>query len=77
MKALAQIDLQRTRNLLVPVPCARRRAETAAILAKRMVIVPQRPYQALAEPNPPGFRMVRNFVVDCGVRIIPALGGSP
>jgi len=30
---------------------------------ERALIMPERPYQALAERNPPGFRDVRKFVV--------------
>lgn len=38
----------------------------------RMVILPERPYQVLAELNPPGFRDLRKFVVGDGGRILPA-----
>jgi hypothetical protein len=37
-----------------------------------MVILPERPYQVLADLNPPGFRDVRKFVVGAGDRIMPA-----
>ena len=47
-------------------------AETGATRVERMVILPERPYQVLAELNPPGFRDVRKFVVGTGGRIIPA-----
>lgn len=46
--------------------------ETGATRTERMVILPERPYQVLAELNPPGFRDVRKFVVGDGGRIIPA-----
>ena len=35
-----------------------------------MIVLPERPYQALAEKNPPGFVAVRKFVVGAGGRII-------
>jgi hypothetical protein len=47
-------------------------ADTGTTRTERMVILPERPYQALAELNPPGFRSVRKFVVGAGDRIIPA-----
>ncbi len=53
-------------------PFSGRGADTGATRTERMVILPERPYQALAELNPPGFRSVRKFVVGAGDRIIPA-----
>jgi hypothetical protein len=53
-------------------PFAGRGVETGATKTERMVILPERPYQVLAERNPPGFRDVRKFVVGAGGRIIPA-----
>jgi hypothetical protein len=47
-------------------------ADTGVTRMERMVILPERPYQVLAELNPPGFRDVRKFVVGDGGRIIPA-----
>ena len=47
-------------------------ADSGATRTERMVILPERPYQVLAELNPPGFRDVRKFVVGDGGRIIPA-----
>ena len=47
-------------------------AETGATKTERMVILPERPYQVLAELNPPGFRDVRKFVVNEAGRIMPA-----
>ncbi len=38
-------------------------AETGATQTQRAIILPQRPYQVLAERNPPGFADVRKFVV--------------
>ena len=53
-------------------PFAGRGADTGATRTERMVILPERPYQALADLNPPGFRDVRKFVVSENGRIIPA-----
>ena len=53
-------------------PFSSRGVDTGATRTERMVILPERPYQALAELNPPGFRSVRKFVVGAGDRIIPA-----
>ena len=47
-------------------------ADTGATKTERMVILPERPYQVLAELNPPGFRDVRKFVVNEAGRIMPA-----
>ena len=47
-------------------------ADSGATKTERMVILPERPYQVLAELNPPGFRDVRKFVVGDGGRIMPA-----
>lgn len=60
------------REIFALDPFAGRGAETGATRTERMVILPERPYQALAELNPPGFRDVRKFVVGEGGRIIPA-----
>ncbi|PTV96414.1 hypothetical protein C8J27_102208 [Rhodobacter aestuarii] len=45
-------------------------AERGATRMRRALILPQRPYQALAELNPPGFADVRKFVVGAGDRVI-------
>ncbi|MBL4918319.1 hypothetical protein JL811_13915 [Tabrizicola sp. DMG-N-6] len=45
--------------------------DIGATKLERMIVLPERPYQALAELNPPGFRDVRKFVVGAGGRIIP------
>lgn len=45
-------------------------AETGASRMERSLIMPERPYQALAERNPPGFRDVRKFVVSGGGRVL-------
>ncbi|MFD2174398.1 hypothetical protein [Rhodobacter lacus] len=45
-------------------------AERGATRMRRALILPQRPYQALAELNPPGFAEVRKFVVGAGDRVL-------
>lgn len=45
--------------------------ETGATRTERMIILPERPYQALAELNPPGFAEIRKFVVGAGGRLVP------
>lgn len=45
-------------------------AETGATRLERSIILPQRPYQALEERRPPGFRDVRKFVVGAGGRVL-------
>lgn len=45
-------------------------AETGATETQRSIILPQRPYQALAELDPPGFRAVRKFVVSPAGRVL-------
>ncbi|GGE16118.1 hypothetical protein SAMN05421774_104201 [Gemmobacter megaterium] len=44
-------------------PFMGRGAETGASATHRFVILPERPYQVLAERNPPGFHDVTRFVV--------------
>jgi hypothetical protein len=51
---------------------AGRGADTGATGTERMVILPERPFQVLAERNPPGFADVRKFVVGAGGRILPS-----
>jgi hypothetical protein len=51
---------------------AGRGAETGTTRTERMVILPERPFQVLAERNPPGFADIRKFVVGAGGRIIPS-----
>jgi hypothetical protein len=46
-------------------------ADIGATAMDRMLIMPERPYQALAERNPPGFAGVRKFVVGAGGRVLP------
>ncbi|WP_050527993.1 hypothetical protein [Pseudorhodobacter aquimaris] len=45
-------------------------ADIGATAMTRMLIMPERPYQALAEKRPAGFADVRKFVVGAGGRII-------
>ena len=45
-------------------------AESGATRTERAIILPQRPFQALAELQPPGFRDVRKFVVSPGGRVL-------
>jgi hypothetical protein len=47
--------------------------DTGTTKMERMVILPEQPYQALVELDPPGFRDLRKFVVGKGGRIIPAM----
>jgi hypothetical protein len=47
-------------------------ADSGTTKTERMVILPERPYQVLAELNPAGLRDLRKFVVGEGGRIIPA-----
>jgi hypothetical protein len=51
---------------------AGRGAETGTTRTERMVILPERPFQVLAERNPPGFAGVRKFVAGAGGRILPS-----
>ena len=51
-------------------PFAGRGAETGTTTTERMVILPERPFQALAEMNPPGFGSVRKFVVNEAGRVL-------
>ena len=60
------------RQIFALDPFAGRGADTGATSTERMVVLPERPYQALAELDPPGFRAVRKFVVGAGGRFISA-----
>lgn len=51
-------------------PFGGRGAETGVTDMRRAIILPQRPYQILAERNPPGFADVRKFVVSPGGRVL-------
>ncbi|MBV1867325.1 MAG: hypothetical protein KUG69_05395 [Marinosulfonomonas sp.] len=58
------------REIFALDPFAGRGADTGATRTERAVILPERPYQALAELDPPGFRDVRKFVVGAGGRVL-------
>lgn len=51
-------------------PFAGQGPDTGATRMERSLIMPQRPYQALAERDPPGFSDVRKFVVGAGGRVL-------
>lgn len=48
------------------------KADSGATRTEQFVILPEIPYQMLAERNPPGFRAVTRFVVGAGGRVIKA-----
>lgn len=58
------------REIFALDPFAGKGAETGATAMERALIMPQRPFQALAERNPPGFRDVRKFVVNPQGRVL-------
>ncbi|MFC3088305.1 hypothetical protein [Tabrizicola soli] len=47
--------------------------ELGATRQERMIILPEKPYQVLAEQNPKGLQGLRKFVVGAGGRLIPTL----
>ena len=51
-------------------PFAGRGADTGATRMERAIIMPQRPFQALEERDPPGFSSVRKFVVNSSGRVL-------
>jgi YD repeat-containing protein len=51
-------------------PFASRGAETGTTRMERSIVLPQRPYQALEELDPPGFGTVRKFVVSPAGRVL-------
>ncbi len=51
-------------------PFAAQGAETGATRITRSIILPQRPFQVLAEKDPQGFRSVRKFVVGKEGRVL-------
>ncbi len=51
-------------------PFTGRGVDTGSTRTERAVILPERPYQVLAELDPPGFRDVRKFVVSPQGRVI-------
>jgi len=58
------------REIFALDPFSGRGADSGATRMERSIILPQRPYQVLAEKNPPGFRDVRKFVVSPGGRVL-------
>ena len=58
------------RQIFALDPFAGGGAETGASRMERSLIMPERPYQALAERNPAGFRDVRKFVVSDTGRVL-------
>lgn len=51
-------------------PFGGRGVDTGATRTERSIILPERPYQVLAEKNPPGFGAVRKFVVSPNGRVL-------
>ena len=51
-------------------PFGGRGVDTGATRTERAIILPQRPFQVLAEQNPPGFADVRKFVVSPQGRVL-------
>ncbi|SMC12663.1 hypothetical protein ROA7745_02492 [Roseovarius aestuarii] len=51
-------------------PFSGRGADTGATRTERAVILPERPYQVLAERNPPGFTSVTKYVVNPSGRVL-------
>ncbi len=51
-------------------PFGGRGAETGTTRMQRSIILPQRPFQVLAERNPPGFESVRKYVVSDAGRVL-------
>jgi len=58
------------REIFALDPFAGRGAETGATHTSRAIILPERPYQVLAERRPPGFADVRKFVVSPQGRVL-------
>lgn len=58
------------REIFALDPFSGRGAETGATRTTRSIILPRRPYQVLAERNPPGFADVRKFVVGDGGSVL-------
>ncbi|MEE9428905.1 MAG: hypothetical protein V3V25_12235 [Paracoccaceae bacterium] len=58
------------REIFALDPFAGRGVDTGATRTVRSVILPERPYQVLAELDPPGFADVRKFVVSKAGRVI-------
>jgi hypothetical protein len=58
------------REIFALDPFAGRGAETGATRIERAIILPQHPFQVLAEKSPAGFREVRKFAVSRGGRVL-------
>ena len=58
------------REIFALDPFAGRGIDTGATATERSIIMPARPYQVLAELNPPGFRDVRKFVVSDAGQVV-------
>ncbi len=58
------------REIFALDPFSGRGVDTGATRTERSVILPERPYQVLAEMDPPGFRDVRKFVVGASGRVL-------
>jgi hypothetical protein len=58
------------REIFTLDPYMGRGAETGASSTERAIILPERPYQVLAERNPAGFKDVRKFVVGDKGRVL-------
>ncbi|WP_223421014.1 hypothetical protein [Tateyamaria pelophila] len=58
------------REIFALDPFAGRGAETGTTRMERSIVLPQRPYQALQEMNPPGFGSVRKYVVSPAGRVL-------
>jgi len=57
------------REIFALDPFSGRGIDTGATRMSRSVVIPERPFQVLAERNPPGFHEVRKFVVS-GDRVV-------
>ncbi|PID36073.1 MAG: hypothetical protein CR993_06865 [Rhodobacterales bacterium] len=58
------------REIFAIDPLSAQSVETGATRIERALILPQRPYQVLAEQDPPGFRGLRKFVVSPSGRVL-------
>ena len=58
------------REIFALDPFSGRGADTGATRTQRSIILPQRPFQVLAEKNPQGFAEVRKFVVSESGRVL-------
>ena len=58
------------REIFALDPFGGRGVDTGATRTERSIIMPERPYQVLAEKNPPGFASVRKYVVSGGGRVL-------